>query len=644
MKRFFTLSILVLVLTQLALAGSAPRIIQCGVDPVTVHPGDNFTLYADVSDADGLSDVSLVGLLSGNDLLMLVPESETVAGRFDVTYTMPDTAASGTYTLSMAAVDSTNNVSSITYFTFSIAGEGPAVTLVSPEDGEKVSCNDLTIFEWMPFNSPIAGYVFALDLTEGVRVVAHVPPQVTSLPVPGALWTLLPDGEYFWQVGVVSEPGGEPYAWSELRSFNVDCSNPWPGEILGEVIEKDPDAQQLRVRSHWDHGPHGVMIQVTGDTTIYDSSGAIITFEDIQIHDIVFAIGEFQENLFFAEEIWVEDNQPPPPMDEVMGYVQSVDLNASTVTIQGEHSPQEITVQITDETVIMNEFGPITIEDIEIDDFLNAFGAWEEDLFVASDVFVMSQPGPGPGDHYFGIIDAVHPDTMTFDLLFDDHGAMETITVQVTEDTMLDSFEGPITFEDLEVGQEADVAGLWEEDLFIAHHVFVHGNQPPPPPPMDFVGTITEIDPDAMILMVDPENRGDMVPVQVTPDTMIEGPAGPLAFEDLVVGMFGHFHGEVQGDLFVAFHIFIDDNQPPPQGIDVAGIVDAVDYNAQTFVLIPQHPGNPEPILVQADENTMIFQMGAPAAFDDIQMGMFVFVHGQLTGDVLLAEEIHLHN
>ena len=40
-----------------AMAGTAPQIIRCGIDPVTIHPGEDFTIYADVADSDGFSDI-----------------------------------------------------------------------------------------------------------------------------------------------------------------------------------------------------------------------------------------------------------------------------------------------------------------------------------------------------------------------------------------------------------------------------------------------------------------------------------------------------------------------------------------------------------------------------------------------------------
>ncbi|MCD4653885.1 DUF5666 domain-containing protein, partial [bacterium] len=504
MKRFTIYTILMLMLASVALAGNAPRIVQCGIDPVTVNPGQDFTLFADVADLDGLSDVSMVGLLSGDDFLMLVPKSEAVSGRFEVTYMMPETAGSGTYTLSMAAVDTENNVSDITYFTFKIADEGPVVDLISPDDGVLIDCQGLTIFEWAPFQGDIGGYAFALNLTEGVQVVVNVPADVTSLPIPGVLWSMMPDGDYFWQVGVLPKDGGEPYAWSELRSFTTECNNPWPGEVFGVVVEKDAALQTLLVRSNWDRGPNGVTVQVTENTVIWGAMGEIATFDDILVGKAIFAIGEFQQRIFIADEIFIEGHQPPPPGDEVFGHVLEVDLQEETILVHCQQPGYDVLIKVTEETVILGEYGPITLADILVEDFLNAFGDWDGDLFLATEIFVMSPHGP-PGDYYYGVIDAIDQNAMTFDLLFDDHGAMDLITVHVTNETILESINGPIEFADLEVGFEADVSGMWEGDIFVAMYVLVFdGSQPPPPGQL--AGTIVEVLAGDMQILVAPEN------------------------------------------------------------------------------------------------------------------------------------------
>ncbi|MBN1295517.1 hypothetical protein JXA80_01975 [bacterium] len=621
MKRFVMVSMMMIALVSMCWADSAPRIVQCGVTPVSVEPGESFTLYADVSDADGLSDVNRVGLLAGDELVMMVPPSDT-GGRFAVTYTMPQNVAPGTFTLSMIAADTKDQVSGVTYFTFSITADSPAVELLMPDDGEEVDCQGLTIFEWAPFSDEIGGYAFALYLTEGVRVVAFVPSQITSLPVPGALWSLIPDGTYFWQVGVVPKDGGEPYAWSELRSFNVACTHPWPTDVFGEVVEKDDANRTLLVRGMRDSGPHGITVQVTDGTIIHGANGELVQFEDIRVGDVIFAVGEVTGDVFVAMEIWIEQ-APPGPGEEVLGEVIGIDLEKSRLTVMDRHPGMEVVIQVTEETIILNAFGPITLADVQLGDIANAFGAWEGDRFIATEIFIIDDPGPGPGDHYHGIIDAIDPDAMTFDLVFDDHGAMETIIVQVTEATFFDGPLGPLTFDDLEIGLEADVAGLWQEEMFVAEFVWLYTDPTPPgPQPMVVDGVIMAIDPNAWTLAVEcNHDHHEQVVIQVTPDTFILSLTGPISFSDLTVGMIGTFHCFEQLDQILAIHIFIHDGTPPPPYIEIRGVIEAIDPDARVLMVMPFHyPNEVIPILVT--DATVIEGPAGPMMFSDLQIGM----------------------
>ncbi len=97
-------------------AGTAPRIIQCGIDPVTIRPGENFTLFADVADPDGFSDVAEVNLLVSNKVVLKIPQTPADSSRFAQMFTMPESVDVGTYTLSMVAVDSKHASSDVSFF------------------------------------------------------------------------------------------------------------------------------------------------------------------------------------------------------------------------------------------------------------------------------------------------------------------------------------------------------------------------------------------------------------------------------------------------------------------------------------------------------------------------------------------------
>ncbi|MBN1878587.1 hypothetical protein JW823_00575 [bacterium] len=540
MKRLLIFMALILLSTASLHAANAPRIIQCGVDPLSVKPGEAFTIYADVADADGFSNIDKVGLMADDQLLMLIPRSFNDLSRFEQTVTMPESVSSATYTLGMLALDNQLNTSDLTYFTFSVTDSTPSVELISPENGTTVDCQGMTVFEWLPFVDNSGGYIFALDMLNGMRITVTLPAQVTSLPVPGIIWSLIPDGQYFWQVGVVAKDGGEPYAWSDLRSFFVACEEFSPTEIFGRVMEKNEEDMTLLVQTReCPDGSRNILIQVTHQTIIMGEEGGILTFEDIELGARIFAMGAIENDVFTAHEIHISQHHQPPAEDHLDGDVIAVDLEQQTITVQGREHHGESVIQVTEDTQIVSSEGPISLEDVTIGDHLAAIGEWDGEFFMATYIMVQSVNPPHEEDLVIGTIVEMFPDAMQFSVTSAENSP-ENIIVQVTEMTHIMGHHQPLEFGDLDSGMQVRVVGSYDSDLFIARFVSVEDEPGPPDPPQDHVaGEVVMVDVDAMTceIIAGHDNNPDRITVQANDETQIQGGMGPMTFSDIEVGM-----------------------------------------------------------------------------------------------------------
>ncbi|MBN1356989.1 hypothetical protein JXA40_12075 [bacterium] len=557
MKKTVLFMVMLAMLSFTGYAASTPRIISCGIDPVTITPGGDFTIYADVADPDGLKDIREVGIVYGNDLILDLPAG-SIPGRYEVSFTLPGDAGPGRYTLAMQALDLNGSESDIQFFSFAISdpGESSQVQLTAPEDGTDVECNGQTTFAWQaPEGVEFQAFAFGLYLPDGQELVIPLPAFMTEFTVPGALWRLLPDGTYFWNVGMIPEMGSEPIGWSEMWSFNVDCNQPWPTEVFGRIIEIDLEAQTLVLSSRWHHGPDLITVQVTEETIIYNQMGEVIPFDQVNIGDFAFCNGEFVQELFMATEIFIEGD-PQPPQDHVCGIVTEIDAQARIIYLNPELDGDLIPVQVTEDTLIMGRFGPMTFEEIQLEMLARAIGEWQETVFVATELYLRDgQQPPPPGDQVGGIIENIDYQAMMLYLNPDAAGG-DLIPVQVTEDTVIMHHGEPFAFEDIQIGMMALAMGEWQAEVFLAAHLCVSESPPPPPPPPGHVeGMITDIDAAAQILYIGCQQQS--IPVQVTPATILIGEQGPIEFGDIQIGMHAMAHGIFEGDVLIADEIFV---------------------------------------------------------------------------------------
>jgi hypothetical protein len=624
-----------------AAGAAAPEVLRAGIEPATVHPGESFTLYADVHDADGAADVDVVAVMYEGDYLLSLPRVHD--GYYAETFVMPSDAPELLITLEVMAADRAANVSGSVEFAVAIAGPGGGdVTLLSPEDGALLGCEDAPTFAWLPV--PAAeGYMFEVYLPTGEVGVLPLPPDVTEVPVPGAAWMLVPDGVYQWRVGYVTEPGGEVTGWSELWSFTKDCYGGGETEIFGWVREIDPEEQTFVVCT----GMHLDQVQATEETRFEDLLGNELSFDDLERGTFVAVTGERQGDLLVASLVVIYGSTPPPPPPPppvLIGEIVEVLPEEHQILVAPEHGPghhDRVLVQVTDETLIVNLFGEILeFDDLEAGMMVGIEGEWEGDLLVAAVITVMDEePPPPPPGTLMGEIVEISAEELQF-LVDAEWGDM--VAVQVTDETeIVTMFGEPLEFSDLQVGMFVMVEGEYEGDLLFARLVMVMDEEPPPPP-TTLMGTIAEIFPEEWQLLVAPETDG-LVRVQVTDHTRIMTQFGePLKFEDLEVGQFVGIEGEFEGDLLVASVIMVmDEEPPPPPGVAVGEIAEILP-DAHQFVL---HTEMGREILVQVTDDTEIFNIhGEPMEFADLQVGMFVGVEGEFEGDILIARTIVVHD
>ncbi|GEM_PF-3876163 len=653
MKRFLTISLMAVLMTATMGFAAAPSIVRCGVDPVNVVPGQAFTVYADVSDSDGLSDVSTVGVIYNNQLVLTLPATET-PGRYEAHFVMPANASSGTFSLMMAAADASSMISPFLQFSFGILGGGdPGVELLSPEEGYTVECEGPTEFAWAPYagNGGIAAYTFSLFTPDGLQYTSELPPVLTSFTVPGHVWHLLPDGTYYWQVGVLETFGGEPIALSELRSFNVSCTEPMPHEVFGRVVALDAELGQITIASRWHHGPETVTIQVTDETALLNAAGEIITFDQIVEGQFAFATGEFVEELFFATQVIIEGEPGPGPADHVGGRITAIDAEARSIMITPRECPENgsmepVTVQVTDETRIMGHHGEeLTFEDLVIEMFALAIGTFDESgVLVADEIQVADVPGPGPGDdHVRGIIVQIDAENSILYVEANDHREGVQIAVQITENTELTGPEGPITFDQIQVDMILAAVGTWQEEILIAQHAHVMPGSPPGPGPSDHVyGLIAAIDADNHIVTLGRNcPDGQTVAVLITEETVLTDETGPITFDALEVGMEAMAMGEWTSEAqFTAAEMHVREGwtPPPPPPQQIGGMIQEINSETMQFQ-IGMHEHS---VWVQVTEETVILAENVEVTFADLQIGQRAMCIGAFAEDLFVADQVFI--
>jgi hypothetical protein len=463
-----------------AFAASGPQIISSGVDPVTVQPGERFTLYAEVMDAEGFSDILAVALFFDDTYLLTLPESD-IPGRYQTSFVMPENVDAGLFTMNVLVADKDLNISDPYHFSFAIAGDDTenSVTLIDPEDGAQFDCGTDITFSWEPYSDDFAAYAFAFYLPNGAEIIVPLSDTITEVTVPGEAWRALRPGDYFWKVGVFPERGEAPEAWSELRMFTVNCDK--PSRIFGMIIEIDPETQSFVLQGKWRDQQNQTVVLVTDDTVIQTPDGEFLSFDDLQLQDFALCLGHFSDDIFTASKIMIK--APPNPGIAFNGVVNDIDHDEYVLIVETRRPGfDDIVVQVTEDTVIKGRYGAMSFEDIEIGNRILVKGEWNDDLFYADKIFVRpdAPPPPPPPPIVAGMIHEIDSENLVLYIGRPNHG--ETTAVQITDDTELLGREGPITFDEISIGMMAKAWGDWNGEIFVADKVFVGPHVPPPPP------------------------------------------------------------------------------------------------------------------------------------------------------------------
>ena len=425
--------------------------------------------------------------------------------------------------------------------------------------------------------------------------------------------------------------------------FVIQCNEPWPSEVFGRVVDIDSSAMTVTINSMWNVNSEMTVIQVTNQTMIQDNMGNQLSFDDIQLEDMLFSIGRYDGDMFVADEIFLE-RDPGPPEDILEGIITEIDGDQRIVYISDHNQPgwtDTYPVQITDETILTNTCGEsIEFEDIRIEHWAFASGSWTSAGIFVADEFITEDENPGPGDFVEGVITEIDENAMMIYLGRSPDGT-QSIAVQITSDTQIMGMFGPLTFSDLEIGWYSFGMGDWQGDVFVAAELFVE-DENPGPGPGDFVeGVITEIDENAMMIYLGRSPDGTQsIAVQITSDTQIMGMFGPLTFSDLEIGWYSFGMGDWQGDVFVAAELFVEDENPGPgPGDFVEGVITEIDENA-VMIYLGRSPDGTQSIAVQITSDTQIMGMFGPLTFSDLEIGWYSFGMGDWQGDVFVAAEL----
>ena len=213
-----------------------------------------------------------------------------------------------------------------------------------------------------------------------------------------------------------------------------------------------------------------------------------------------------------------------------------------------------------------------------------------------------------------GVIEALGDETLT----------VGGFTFLVTGATEIDGDDGDISFEDLAVGQFAEVEGFYAADgTLVAEEIEVEDGGGDDGEEVEVEGLITTLTDDGLTV-------GGLF-FLVTEATEIEGDGGDIGFEDLAVGQFAEVEGhyDASGDL-VADEIEVDESGE--QEVEVEGAIEALGEASLTV----------EGFTFSVTDGTE-FEDGL--TFADLAVGQFVEVEGSYTADgTLVAERIEVED
>ncbi len=202
----------------------------------------------------------------------------------------------------------------------------------------------------------------------------------------------------------------------------------------------------------------------------------------------------------------------------------------------------------------------------------------------------------------------------------------------------------PISFEQLEteIGEQVNVAGTWDGEVFQADSVVLMPAILPPPAAIH--GAIIALDTSSGTMTVEPRT-GDAVIVKTSGETEFfrtvqHGRLVPIDFTDLDVGEWVKVQGAWDSDELIAMRVTVMPFEPAPPPRLVAGSIG--ELSGSDFSLEHQRR---EAITVKTFETTKFYRTLRwgrleSITFGDLEVGGWVAVLGRWDGEALNADVV----
>ncbi|MEP0548966.1 MAG: DUF5666 domain-containing protein [Rhodothermales bacterium] len=302
---------------------------------------------------------------------------------------------------------------------------------------------------------------------------------------------------------------------------------------------------------------------------------------------------------------------PPARADddevEVEGVIEA--LGDETLTVGG------FTFLVTAATEIDGGDGDVGFEDLAVGQFVEVEGFYTADgTLVAEEIEVEDDDDGGDEVEVEGLITALADDGLTVSGLF----------FLITGATEIEGDDGDISFEDLAVGQFAEVEGHYDASgALVADEIEVDESDEQE---VDVEGTIEALG-DASLTV------GGFT-FSVTDDTEIEGDDIELTFADLAVGQLVEVEGFYAADgTLVAREIEVEDFDDDE--IEVEGAIE--DLGDATITVLGLTFAVTDATVIRGDEDE-------PILFSELTIGLVVEVHGTNAGGALVATRIEVED
>lgn len=325
--------------------------------------------------------------------------------------------------------------------------------------------------------------------------------------------------------------------------------------LAPEVGADDPNAPD-----------HAIWVETTPETRFFDDQGNPLSFEDLQVGNVVTVGGRWGEEppgerpVLIASFVVRHEGPPPPPPGIVAGRIVEIfsDRRAFVIEVplRDANAVGRINILTNESTLFFGPDGqPIAFEDLAVGDFVKVIGEWmpgdpqHPPAMMAHEVHKHAPPPPPPEPppFVFGIVSGleVHPEGGRFNLqppcdeaeIGRPHGINVSFDHNVV---VVDRNDNPIPIETLANGQLVLVFGEWSmvtvfPPIFVAHKIVILDTDDST---SCVHGEVLEIDYEGRLILLSREPLSDdRIRIQVPPDAWILLPDGELIrLDDLHIG------------------------------------------------------------------------------------------------------------